>query len=48
MTLGTNSKAMVYDTAMFEVGVKALDPNWTWDDFARIAGEISKINPGKY
>ncbi len=49
VTLGTNSKAMVYDTAMFEkVGVKVLDPNWTWDDFARIAGEISKINPGKY
>ncbi len=49
VTLGTNSKAMVYDTAMFEkVGVKSLDPNWTWDDFARIAGEISKINPGKY
>lgn len=49
VTLGTNSKAMVYDTAMFEkVGVKALDPNWTWDDFARIAGEISKIKPAKY
>jgi multiple sugar transport system substrate-binding protein len=49
VALGTNSKAMVYDTAMFEkVGVTALDPNWTWDDFARIAGEISKINPGKY
>ena len=49
VTLGTNSKAMVYDTAMFEkVGVKALDPKWTWDDMARIAGEISKINPGKY
>ena len=49
VTLGTNSKAMVYDTAMFEkVGVKTLDPNWTWDDFGRIAGEISKLNPGKY
>lgn len=49
VTLGTNSKAMVYDTGMFEkVGVKALDPAWTWDDFARIAGEISKLNPGKY
>ena len=49
VTLGTNSKAMVYDTTMFEkVGVKQLDPNWTWDDFARIAGEISKLNPGKY
>jgi multiple sugar transport system substrate-binding protein len=49
VTLGLNSKAMVYDTAMFEkAGVKALDPAWTWDDFARIAGEISKINPGKY
>jgi multiple sugar transport system substrate-binding protein len=34
---------------MFEkVGVKALDPKWSWDDLARIAGEISKINPGKY
>ena len=49
VTLGTNSKAMVYDTAMFEkVGVKALDPAWTWEDFARIAAEISKISPGKY
>jgi multiple sugar transport system substrate-binding protein len=49
VTMGLNSKAMVYDTAMFEkVGVKALDPNWTWDDFARVAGEISKLNPGKY
>ncbi len=49
VTLGTNSKAMVYDTTMFEkVGVKALDPNWTWDDHARIAAEISKLNPGKY
>ncbi len=49
VTLGTNSKAMVYDTAMFEkVGVKALDPKWTWEDFAKIAGEISKLNPGKY
>jgi multiple sugar transport system substrate-binding protein len=49
VALGTNSKSMVYDTTMFEkVGVKALDPAWTWDDFARIAGEISKLNPGKY
>ncbi|MET0607090.1 MAG: extracellular solute-binding protein [Beijerinckiaceae bacterium] len=49
VTLGTNSKAMIYDTAMFEkVGVKSLDPNWTWEDMARIAGEISKLNPGKY
>lgn len=49
VTMGLNSKAMVYDTAMFEkVGVKTLDPSWTWDDHARIAAEISKINPGKY
>ncbi len=49
VTLGLNSKSMIYDTAMFEkVGVKALAADWTWDDFARIAGEISKINPGKY
>jgi multiple sugar transport system substrate-binding protein len=49
VALGTNSKAMVYDTTMFEkVGVKALEANWTWEDFAKISGEISKINPGKY
>ncbi len=49
VTLGTNSKAMVYDTAMLEkVGIKSLDPKWTWSDLARIASEISKINPGKY
>lgn len=49
VNLGSNSKAMVYDTAMVaKVGVKAIDPNWTWSDMARIAGEISKLNPGKY
>ena len=49
VNLGTNSKAVVYDTAMLEkVGVKAINPSWTWSDFARISGEISKVNPGKY
>ncbi|WP_332774842.1 ABC transporter substrate-binding protein [Polaromonas sp.] len=49
VSLGSNSKAMVYDTGMLEkVGVKTMDMNWTWDDFAKIAGDISKINPGKY
>lgn len=49
VNLGSNSKAMVYDTGMLaKVGVKAIDPKWTWDDFGRIAGEISKIDPGKY
>ena len=49
VNLGSNSKALVYDTGMLEkVGVKAIDLNWTWDDFARIVGEISKVNPGKY
>ncbi|MBN9063495.1 MAG: hypothetical protein BGP06_18680 [Rhizobiales bacterium 65-9] len=49
VSMGSNSKAMIYDVAMFEkVGVKSLDIGWTWDDMARIAGEISKINPGKY
>jgi multiple sugar transport system substrate-binding protein len=49
VNLGSNSKAMVYDTAMFEkVGMKAIPADWTWDDFGRVAGEISKINPGKY
>lgn len=49
VNLGSNSKAMVYDTGMLEkVGVKAIDLNWTWDDFSRIATEISKVNPGKY
>ncbi len=49
VNLGSNSKAMVYDTSMLaKVGVTAIDPQWTWDEFARIATEISKINPGKY
>lgn len=49
VNLGSNSKAMVYDTGMMaKVGVKAMDPKWTWSDFSRIAGEISKVNPGKY
>ncbi len=49
VTMGTNSKAMFYDAGMFEkVGVAKLDPNYTWDDMARIAAEISKLTPGKY
>lgn len=47
--LGDNSKGMLYDTVMFEkVGVKPLEEQLVWDDFVKIAGEISKINPGKY
>lgn len=49
VNLGSNSKALVYDTSMLaKVGVTTLDPKWTWDEFSRIAAEISKINPGKY
>ena len=49
VTLGTNSKAMIYDTEMFaKVGVTKVQMGWTWDDMTRIAAEISKINPGKY
>ena len=49
VNLGSNSKAMVYDTDMFaKAGVKSLDMAWTWDDFARIGADISKMNPGKY
>jgi multiple sugar transport system substrate-binding protein len=49
VTMGTNSKAMVYDVAMFEkVGVSKVDANFTWDEMARVAAEISKVNPGKY
>ncbi len=49
VNLGSNSKAMVYDTGMFaKVGVSKMDPKWTWADFTRIATEISKVNPGKY
>ena len=49
VNLGTNSKAMVYDVDMLaKAGAKSLDMAWTWDDFGRIAGEISKMNPGKY
>jgi multiple sugar transport system substrate-binding protein len=49
VTMGTNSKSMVYDIAMFEkVGVKTIDQSFTWDEMGRIAAEISKVNPGKY
>lgn len=49
VNLGSNSKAMVYDTGMLaKVGVKTMNPNWTWADFAKITAEISKVNPGKY
>ncbi len=49
VNLGSNSKAMVFDTGVLEkVGIKSIDMNWTWDDFAKITTDISKINPGKY
>ncbi|MEO8135355.1 MAG: extracellular solute-binding protein [Betaproteobacteria bacterium] len=49
VNLGSNSKALVYDTGVLaKVGVPAVDVNWTWDEFARIGAEISKIAPGKY
>ena len=49
VSLGANSKAMVYDTTMLaKVGVKTMNPNWTWADFTQITAEISKVNPGKY
>jgi len=48
VSLGSNSKALVYDIVILQkVGVKSLPSDLTWDDFARIAGDISKINPGK-
>ncbi len=47
--LGGNSKAMIYDIAMFEkTGVKSVEGQMSWEEFSRIAAEISKINPGKY
>ncbi len=49
VSLGSNSKSAVYDTATLEkVGIKSIGTNWTWDDFTRMALEVSKINPGKY
>ena len=49
VSLGSNSKAMVYDVGVLQkVGVKTFAADLNWDDFGRIAGEISKINPGKY
>ena len=49
VSLGSNSKAMAYDVDMLaKAGAKSLDMAWTWDDFGRIAGEVSKMNPGKY
>ncbi len=49
VSLGSNSKAMVYDTAMLKkVGINGISHDWTWDDFARISAEISKVSPGKF
>ena len=49
ITMGVNSKAMIYDTGMFEkVGVTKVDAGFTWDEMARIAAEISKVNSGKF
>ena len=49
VSLGSNSKAMVYDVDMLaKAGAKTLDMAWTWDDFGRIGAEISKMTPGKY
>ena len=49
VTMGVNSKAMVYDVGAFEkVGVKSVDAGFTWDEMARVAGEISKLDRGKY
>ena len=47
--LGGNSKSMIYDADMFgKVGVKAAPAQMDWDEFSRVAAEISKLNPGKY
>jgi len=49
VSLGSNAKAMVYDVGVLQkVGVKSIASELTWDEFSRIAGEISKLNPGKY
>ncbi len=49
VNLGSNSKSLVADTAVLEkVGLKSIDPKWTWDDFQRVGTELAKINPGKY
>jgi multiple sugar transport system substrate-binding protein len=49
VSLGSNAKAMVYDVGMLQkVGVKEFARDWTWDEFGRLAREISKVNPGKY
>ncbi len=49
VTMGVNSKAMIYDVAMFEkVGVKSVGADFTWDEMARVAAEISKVDKGKY
>src|SRR5262245_15268426 len=48
VSLGNNTKALVYDTGTLQkVGVQSMPGDLTWDDFGRLAGEISKINPGK-
>lgn len=47
VSLGSNSKAVVYDTDMLRKVGATLAADWTWEDFARIAAELSKLNPGK-
>jgi len=47
VSLGSNSKAVVYDTDMLRKVGATPAADWTWEDFARIAAELSKLNPGK-
>ncbi|WP_308929887.1 sugar ABC transporter substrate-binding protein [Arthrobacter sp. SLBN-112] len=47
ITAGVNSMSMVLDPKVFEAAGVPLpdDETWTWDDYARIAAELTKKSP---
>ncbi|MGX5717450.1 ABC transporter substrate-binding protein [Arthrobacter sp. MAHUQ-56] len=47
LTAGVNSMSMVIDPKVFEAAGVALpnDETWTWEDYARIAAEITQKSP---
>jgi len=42
LTLGDNAPLVVYDVPRLEEAGVELPENWTWDDFAEVAGQISE------
>ena len=48
VTCGVNSTCVIYDTTVLEhLGLPQPGLDWTWDEFAQVAGEIGKAGKGK-